>query len=45
MNMSDLMENRKLNGKSAIQHKLKHKQEFYMGSTLSGSAPVWTKWH
>ena len=43
--MTDLMENRKLMGRSAIQKKLKHKQEFQMGSTLSGNAPIWTQWH
>lgn len=45
MNMSDLMENRKLQGMSAIHTKLKFKQEFQMKSDLNTEAPIWTRWH
>jgi len=33
--MAELMENRRLQARSQIQKKLKYKQEFYMGNTLS----------
>jgi len=41
----DLMENRHLRGRAMIQKKLRQRQEFDMGATLSGKAPIWTKWH
>ena len=39
------MENRRLQGRSQIQKKLKYKQEFYMSNTLRSDAPIWTRWH
>ena len=43
--MSDLMENRRLQGKDGINKKLKGNQEFLYKNTLSPEAPIWTKWH
>ena len=40
-----MMENRRLQGKSALLKKLQRNQEFMIGQTLSPTTQNLTKWH